>query len=953
MIALDQIRTIDDYLRGYGKTLGAVASRSLKPLHTPGVDPLPDFSDIEAHNPGRMPMEAQAHVLTAAAKMLDAYGSGFVNGEMGVGKSIIGCLAVHIHAKMRQGETPAYRCVVLCPDHLIDKWESEITTTIPGARAIKFGSWKEVVHLYWKHRSEAKGKNGKALWVPPSGPEFLLLGRNQVKWTPVTAGITKPMNGFGDRPTGRLSQAKIPVDKEMVRDDKGAAVKGADGRARHRFITADGVRCPCCGKVARNRKGEVLGPGELEKKTHECEGLYLQEVAPENGVTPPRLERIYHGDIDTAKSDNDPILLTLLADMKEGKRLKYKGREFVVARCGEPLWQWTDKPKRWAPAWFISQKMKRYFQYLIVDEVHEQKGGDDVAHANACGALMGAARWTLCLTGTMIGGYASDLFALMCRMGWPNVFEEGLKWKDSRAFAEKYGMIETTRSTRCGGESSGKSGRSSRTVSARNDGESIRKTEAPGIMPTLYPTHLIGRSVYLSLDQMAEELPKFVEYVANVPEVKTDDADWDATYKDNYFPVSVDMDEDLYAEYRRVEAIMEAANRDLLIKGSAKFLGAFLVTSLQYPDRPFDWTHSPQVAHAIDKAIREGSQVDPSMFGTVGYWQDGVTDKLSDWRGVVTPAHLSPDVIRPKERTLIDICKHHRARGNQAWVFCQMTDKRDVRPRLERLLKEAGLRARILRSKDAKLTDRMAWIEKHGKDYDVILSHPKLVSTGLDLFSKKEGGHNFNVIVFYQTGYSMFDLRQASRRAFRLSQPKECFVYYLSYRHTMQQRAIQLMARKAEAALNLDGDFSAEGLAGMSAGDGAMALVKELASAMDDADMQRSWGKVNSGGGGRLRRAAAATVRIHEPDPVVDVEPEELPPLLPPLLPPPPETRKAVAAALDEVDWDYEEDWEDDEPWDNPLDEPSAGAEPTLAELRARMAALQEEMRKKMEALGL
>ena len=55
-----------------------------------------------------------------------------------------------------------------------------------------------------------------------------------------------------------------------------------------------------------------------------------------------------------------------------------------------------------------------------------------------------------------------------------------------------------------------------------------------------------------------------------------------------------------------------------------------------------------------------------------------------------------------------------------------------------------------------------------------MISHPKLVSTGLDLFSKVQGGHNYSTIVFYETGYNLFDMRQAARRAWRIGQPKDC-----------------------------------------------------------------------------------------------------------------------------------------------------------------------------------
>ncbi len=59
----------------------------------------------------------------------------------------------------------------------------------------------------------------------------------------------------------------------------------------------------------------------------------------------------------------------------------------------------------------------------------------------------------------------------------------------------------------------------------------------------------------------------------------------------------------------------------------------------------------------------------------------------------------------------------------------------------------------MLRSGDVDPKEREDWITQHGREFDVMISHPKLVSTGLDLFSKAQGGHNYSTIIFYETGY--------------------------------------------------------------------------------------------------------------------------------------------------------------------------------------------------------
>ncbi len=143
--------------------------------------------------------------------------------------------------------------------------------------------------------------------------------------------------------------------------------------------------------------------------------------------------------------------------------------------------------------------------------------------------------------------------------------------------------------------------------------------------------------------------------------------------------------------------------------------------------------------------------------------------------------------------------------------------------------------------------ERELWIEQNGRDYDVMISHLQLVSSGLDLFSKKQGGHNYSTIVFYETGYNLFTMRQAARRAWRIGQPLDCRVYYLYYKETMQQKAMQLMSRKMAASQSLEGEFSEDGLAAMAGEDNMqMALAKQLSQRISESDMQRNWGKVKS-----------------------------------------------------------------------------------------------------------
>jgi hypothetical protein len=274
-------------------------------------------------------------------------------------------------------------------------------------------------------------------------------------------------------------------------------------------------------------------------------------------------------------------------------------------------------------------------------------------------------------------------------------------------------------------------------------------------------------------------------------------------------------------------------------------------------------------ADARAQALAEGGEEATARLTlphTVGYWLRSGSKQLDNWVGVVTPRDLVENVIYSKERKLIDICKAEKAAGTRVWVYVQMTGKRNIQPRLKALLEKEGLKVGVLRSGDVDPKELEDWIARHGRDFDVMISHPKLVSTGLDNFSKAQGGHNYATIVFYETGYSLFDMRQAARRAWRIGQTKDCKVYYPYYCETMQHRAMQLMSHKMAAAQALEGEFSAEGLAAMAGEDNLqMALARSLAERIDEADMQRSWSKVKSGGKKKLTRPTDALRALTDP----------------------------------------------------------------------------------------
>lgn len=454
--------------------------------------------------------------------------------------------------------------------------------------------------------------------------------------------------------------------------------------------------------------------------------------------------------------------------------------------CKGALWTHTSELDRWPIARYIHKKLKGFFQYCIVDESHATKSSES-AVGQATAALVAACDKTLFLTGTLMGGYAWHIRPAIYRLAPSVLIKQGLAWDDEMAFNEKYGRIErrVTEIEKHGGtdnrQSKGKSTRTSKYV-------------RPGIMPTLFAKVLCEHTIFLSLDEVSDALPPLNEHC-----------------------VAIELDDEQRVTYDEVEEKLGEAVKRMLQKKDKRLLAKMLQTLLGYPDRPFGWEEI-----GYEETTKDGSHYVP----------------------VVTPPDLRTDVVRPKEQALLDWIAAGRQDGRQSWVYCQMTDKRDVQPRLMDLLQQHGLKTAILRA-NVGTDKREEWIRQNGPKYDVILSHPQLVETGLDLFDKG-GAYNFSRLGFYQCGYNLFTMRQASRRAWRLAQTLPCEVAYFYYEQTMQARAMTLMGKKLQAAQLIEGCFSTEGLAALGGEDDSLdiALAKSLVHRLDDLDVGRTWSKL-------------------------------------------------------------------------------------------------------------
>ncbi len=463
------------------------------------------------------------------------------------------------------------------------------------------------------------------------------------------------------------------------------------------------------------------------------------------------------------------------------KKPSVKGKRPICPNkdCRSPLWEADNsKFRRFAKSEFIKRHLPpKVFHFCIADEVHQYKAGDS-AQGQAFANLICSSGYTLCLTGTLMGGYSTNLFYLLYRLV-PNKMREICGYKNAMSFAERYGIIERIEKERLRDNS----------VSIGRNTVTRRVKERPGVSPLVFTDLLLERCVFLKLDDVAHGLPSYNEQV-----------------------VEVAMSDEQQLAYEEFETALISEVRSALAAGDKSLLGAMINSLLAYPD-----------GARRGEIVVHPRKTDP-----------GTGEKL-----VVCTAPCIDEPLLSKEDQLLEILADEKERGRKIMVCLEHTGTRDLIPDLKERMENTGLSVLVLRQNHPKASQRETWLKTRMKEenYDVMITNPRLIETGLDLLE-------FPSIVFFQTGYSVFTLRQSSRRSWRIGQDKPVQVYYMVYSKTMQEVALSLMADKMQVALAVEGDLSDKGLTALAEGDTSIfiKMAKSLIGEETHGPAEDKWG---------------------------------------------------------------------------------------------------------------
>ena len=268
-----------------------------------------------------------------------------------------------------------YTTIVMCPPHLTEKWAREVLITVPNARTYIVEDLRNATGTD-SYKSKAHGV-----------VEIRYLGGKMVRKGLKTS--LPELREIGRK--GWLAQHPYPtyfiVGKEKGK--LGYFWKHVYGKAPWRGRKHGG--------------GGVVNIDSFRAVPKSSNGVLIEDDFEEQRKHYETIERGLGVDQE-------------LNERNHGSRQLYS-----------PLWS-ADRSKiqRMAPMEFMGRYMLDWFDFSIADEVHQLAG--DTAQGNGLAVLARVAKKVITLTGTMLGGYADDIYNVLYRIDAPLMAREGFEW---------------------------------------------------------------------------------------------------------------------------------------------------------------------------------------------------------------------------------------------------------------------------------------------------------------------------------------------------------------------------------------------------------------------------------------------------------------------------------------------------------------------------------------------
>lgn len=724
---------LSEFVNTFGPALLEAVGEQNPPIYSGVFDPCRS-AVLDALS--RKAFDAQKHKIQAGASLLlDHNQRAYVlNGEMGTGKTMMAiALAAVLHAEGYQ------RALVVCPPHLVYKWRREIKTTIPNA----------VVWILNGPDTLRKLLQLRSMHEKPLVPTFFIMGRVRMRmgfnWVP--AFWTRKQYLKQDDGVAAIQVAACPrCGLEITSEDPDGTPQPLSPIEAREYLTRRQMKCVRCGEALWMLKRD----GVKSKSPDEVMAEALTQLPTVGTKTAERLIKLFGSNrLGAMLEDNVFEFINLMDANGDFIFSDRQARRFERAMSNT---EFSFGTGGYQPSEFIKRYLPRgFFGVLIGDEGHEFKN-DGSAQGQAFGVLSSQCRKAILLTGTLMGGYADDLFYLLWRLNPGMMIEDGFTahrgslGSAGMSFMREHGVIKDIYRESGGSESE----RSHRTAKGKTK-VSHHVAKAPGFGPLGIMRFVLPITGFLKLrDIGGNALPPYVERFVGIP-----------------------MTEDQEAAYTNMAVRLKQELSNALRLGDKTLMGVVLNALLAWPDCAF---RSELVYHPRTRALLASA---PIIFGEM--------------------------VPSPKEHELIEICKAERLRGRKVLVYSCYTGTRDTTSRLKMLLEAEGFKTAVLRS-SVQAAKREDWLmEKVDQGVEVIITNPELVKTGLDMLE-------FPTIVFMQCSYNVYTVMQAARRSWRIGQLVDVIVYFLGYLKTAQMQCFELVGKKIAVSQSTSGDMPDSGL---------------------------------------------------------------------------------------------------------------------------------------------
>ncbi|MCO5205653.1 MAG: DUF6094 domain-containing protein [Anaerolineae bacterium] len=572
---------------------------------------------------------AQQHAVAAAATRLDKRyqdaQDAIIVGEMGIGKTLCGpATAICIQAA---------RTLVLCPPHLVKKWQREIRHVVPWARVLVLKTIADVDTFFTQPASAAEPVFGvlkETTARSASGWEHAYDWCGPVRQQPAKQGspaqataASALVNAFWEH---AAAFRKLPDEAQQtftVPIRRGDQTRHVRYIALWRYLTTRRRICDPTTGAAVTMGDRPITPADFRRKQLTQQGNPLYSATRRRSAK-QEAERITLTDALQRQNQMQVPIRAGLEPYGNGPRISTDAHGLEPV----PLCPFASGSAKWPLATYIKQRYAGRLDLLIADEAHEYKGHDsDRGYAFA--RLVRAARKVLLLTGTVYGGKASTLFSLLYRS--TTDLRQTYDHRAVAAWVRQYGVLQEVVKTRL--DANGK-----QTGNKRNR-STVR--ELPGASPALV-RWLLDRSVFVGLEDLGFALPDYDER-----------------------PQLVAMTPAMAERYSSLLGQLKAAIAEALLRGDHSLLGGYLSALITWPDAPW---RGKTVVHP-----RTGEVV-----------------------ASVPPLDMLPGEA-PKEADVVARIQRELLRGRRVLLLCQQTETLDITPQWVDLLDRHGIRSAVLR----------------------------------------------------------------------------------------------------------------------------------------------------------------------------------------------------------------------------------------------------------------